>query len=86
MRLDKGEISESVLVPLMNQFGMMQQQMLDQFQQAIAMLIQAFGNMHRDQMATIRDELDALRNLTKEFQALKVELAATFTESTSSMR
>jgi Inner membrane component of T3SS, cytoplasmic domain/FHA domain len=76
IRLEKGEISESVLVPLVNQFGVMQQQMLDQFQQAIAMLVQMFGNLHRDHMSTIRDELDHLRDLTKEFQALKLELAA----------
>ena len=76
IRLEKGEISESVLVPLVNQFGMMQQQMLDQFQQAIAMLVQMFGNLHRDQMDTIREELDQLRDLTKEFQALKLESAA----------
>ena len=75
IRLEKGDISESVLVPLVNQFGMMQQQMLDQFQQAIATLVQMFGNLHRDQMTTIRDELDQLRELTREFQALKLELA-----------
>ena len=76
VRLAKGDISESILVPIVNQFGMMQQQMLDQFQQAIAMLVQMFGNLHRDQMDTIREELDRLRDLTKEFQDLKLELAA----------
>jgi len=75
IRLVKGDI-ESVLVPLVNQFGMMQQQMLDQFQQAIAMLVQMFGNLNSDHMDTIREELDQLRDLTKEFQALKLELAA----------
>ena len=75
-RLEKGEITESLLVPLLNQFGQMQQQMLDQFQQAISMIVQMFGTMHRDQMATIREELDQLRELTREFQALKLELAA----------
>ena len=76
IRLERGEISESVLVPLVNHFGMMQQQMLDQFQQAIAMLVQMFGKLHSDQMDTIREELDQLRDLTKEFQALKLEMAA----------
>jgi len=76
IRLERGEISDSVLVPLVNHFGMMQQQMLDQFQQAIAMLVQMFGKLHSDQMDTIRKELDQLRDLTKEFQALKLELAA----------
>jgi hypothetical protein len=75
-RLEKGEIAESLLVPLMNQFGQMQQQMLDQFQQAISMIVQMFGTLHRDQMVTIREELDQLRDLTREFHAIKLELAA----------
>jgi hypothetical protein len=74
--MEKPEVSETLLIPLMNQFGHMQQQMLDQFQQAIATLVQMFGTLHRDQMQTIREELDQIRDLTKEFQSLKVELAA----------
>ena len=69
--IEKLEVSEAPLIPLMNQFGHMQQQMLDQFQQAIATLVQMFGTLHRDQMQTIREELDHIRDLTKEFQALK---------------
>jgi FHA domain-containing protein len=76
VRLEKGELTDSVLVPLVNQFGVMQQQMLDQFQQAISMLVQMFGSMHRDQMERIREELDQLRDLTKEFHLLKLELTA----------
>jgi hypothetical protein len=68
-------LAESVLVPLVNQFGLMQQQMFDQFQQAMAMMVQMFGGIHRDQMAVIRAELDQIRELTEEFQALKNELA-----------
>lgn len=68
--------SASVLVPLMNQFGMMQQQMLDQFQSAMGMLVQMFGNLQREQMDLIRQELDQLREVTREFQDLKAELAA----------
>ena len=64
-----------MLVPLVNQFGLMQQQMFDQFQQAMAMMVQMFGTMHRDQMEVIRAELDQLRELTEEFHALKNELA-----------
>jgi pSer/pThr/pTyr-binding forkhead associated (FHA) protein len=76
LQLERGELTESVLVPLVNQFGLMQQQMLDQFQQTISMLVQMFGSLHRDQMDRIREELDQLRDLTKEFHALKLELAA----------
>ena len=75
-KLASAEMGESVLVPLVNQFGLMQQQMFDQFQQAMAMMVQMFGTMHRDQMATIREELDRLRELTDEFNALKNELAS----------
>jgi pSer/pThr/pTyr-binding forkhead associated (FHA) protein len=71
----QSEPTESMLVPLVNQFGMMQQQMFDQFQQAMAMMIQMFGTMHRDQMEVIRAELDRLHELTDEFHALKNELA-----------
>ena len=75
-RLDNGELADSVLIPLVNQFGMMQQQMMDQFQQTVSMLVQMFGSLHRDQMDLIREELDQLRDLTKEFQTIKVEFAA----------
>jgi len=75
VNLTQSELAESMLVPLVNQFGLMQQQMFDQFQQAMAMMVQMFGTMHRDQMEVIRTELDQLRELTEEFHALKNELA-----------
>jgi pSer/pThr/pTyr-binding forkhead associated (FHA) protein len=73
--LAQSELAESMLVPLVNQFGLMQQQMFDQFQQAMAMMVQMFGRMHCDQMEVIRTELDQLHELTEEFHALKNELA-----------
>jgi hypothetical protein len=74
-KLAQAGSAESVLVPLVNQFGLMQQQMFDQFQQAIAMMVQMFGEMHRDQMKVIREELDRLHELTDELNALRHELA-----------
>jgi pSer/pThr/pTyr-binding forkhead associated (FHA) protein len=74
-RLTQSELQESVLTPLVSQFSMMQQQMFDQFQQAMGMLVQMFGNMHREQMAVIREELDRLHQLSQELQELKAELA-----------
>jgi hypothetical protein len=71
----QSEWTESMLIPLVNQFGLMQQQMFDQFQQAMSMLVQMFGKMHRDQMDVIRAELDKLHELTDELQSLKDELA-----------
>ena len=81
--LEKSEVTELLLVPLLSQFGQMQQQMLDQFQQAITMIVQTFGTLHRDQMTTIREELDQLRELTREFQGIKQELATRTALSTS---
>jgi pSer/pThr/pTyr-binding forkhead associated (FHA) protein len=73
--MSQPEVCESVLAPLVNQFSMMQQQMFDQFQQAMGMLVQMFGTMHREQMEVIREELDRLHQLSKELQELKEELA-----------
>jgi pSer/pThr/pTyr-binding forkhead associated (FHA) protein len=83
LKLERAELTASFLVPLVNQFGMMQQQMLDQFQQTISMLVQMFGTLQRDQMELIRDELDQLRELTKEFHSLKLELS-TYTQAGAS--
>jgi pSer/pThr/pTyr-binding forkhead associated (FHA) protein len=74
-KLAPSESAESILVPLVNHFGHIQQQMFDQFQQAMAMMLQMFGTMHREQMEVIRVELDRLRDLTEEFHLLKDELA-----------
>ena len=75
VKLAPSALSESLLVPLVNQFGVIQQQMFDQFQQAMAMMLEMFGTMHREQMELIRGELDQLHNLTEEFHSLKKELA-----------
>jgi pSer/pThr/pTyr-binding forkhead associated (FHA) protein len=73
--LAQSEVHESVLMPLFSQFSLMQQQMFDQFQQAMGMVVQMFGSMHREQMGVIREELDRLHQLSRELQELKVELA-----------
>jgi pSer/pThr/pTyr-binding forkhead associated (FHA) protein len=75
VRMNQSEVSDSALVPLVHQFNVMQQQMFDQFQQAMGMLVQMFGTMHREQMEVIREELDRLHQLSKELQELKDELA-----------
>jgi hypothetical protein len=53
----------------------MQQQLLDQFQQAMMAMVQVFGALHRDQMGQVREELDRLRNTTQELHTLRAELA-----------
>jgi pSer/pThr/pTyr-binding forkhead associated (FHA) protein len=71
-----GQLSEALLTPVINQFNLMQQQMLEQFHQTMVMMAQMFGTIHRDQMALIREELNQLHRVTQELQDLHVELAA----------
>lgn len=68
--------SEPGLSLLLNHFGQMQQQMLDQFQSSMMMMMQMFNGMHRDQMGLVREELDRLRELGDEIQQIKVQMAA----------
>jgi pSer/pThr/pTyr-binding forkhead associated (FHA) protein len=68
--------SDHALALLLNHFGQMQQQMLDQFQQSMIMLLQMFNGMHKEQMNLVREELDQLRALGNEIQLLKAEMGA----------
>jgi pSer/pThr/pTyr-binding forkhead associated (FHA) protein len=68
------ELVEPYLAHLTSQFGQMQQQMLDQFQQAIMMMAQMFGTLHREQAMLVREELDQLRRLNQDLHALQADL------------
>jgi hypothetical protein len=68
---------QSLLLPIVSQFSLMQQQMFDQFQQALTMMVQMFSGLHRDQMDLIRQELNQLHELTRELRDLQTELAKT---------
>ena len=67
------EFAEALMAPLVQQFGQMQQQMFDQFHQATMAMFQMFGSMHRDQMATVREELERIRQLGQELQTLQAQ-------------
>jgi pSer/pThr/pTyr-binding forkhead associated (FHA) protein len=67
--------NESLLLPFLTQFSLMQQQMFDQFQQTITMMVHLFSGLHRDQMQLIRQEINHLQELTRELQDLPAELA-----------
>lgn len=66
---------DPALAMLLNHFGQMQQQMLDQFQNSMMMMMQMFGGMHREQMGMVRDELNHLRELSLEIASLKAQMA-----------
>jgi pSer/pThr/pTyr-binding forkhead associated (FHA) protein len=69
------QLLEPLLFPLVNQFALMQQQMMDQFQQAILGMAQMFTSLQRDQMVLIREELQHLRAVTQELHDLQTRAA-----------
>ena len=73
---EKAELVESVLVPLANQFSIMQQQMFENFNQSMMTMFQMFAALQQEQVGALREELDGLRELTQELHTLQAELAA----------
>lgn len=79
---DRGQVSglpglsDSLLGHMTGQFGLIQQQMFDQFQQTMMMMAQMFGALHRDQADSVRAELDRLRQLNQDLAVLQGELIA----------
>jgi pSer/pThr/pTyr-binding forkhead associated (FHA) protein len=73
--LTRTDLNEALLAPLFNQFAAMQNQMFDQFQQALMMMVEMFSEMQRDQVSLIRQEVDRLHQITEELQTLQDELA-----------
>jgi pSer/pThr/pTyr-binding forkhead associated (FHA) protein len=69
-----GVIDPSVNL-LVHQFGMMQQQMFDQFHQTMMMMFEGFAALHREQTSSIREEFDQVRKLSEEIEALRRETA-----------
>jgi pSer/pThr/pTyr-binding forkhead associated (FHA) protein len=69
------ELSTAALMPLLNQFGLMQQQMFEQFQQTTLLLVQMFTSLHGNQLAVIREELQRVHRLNRELHGLYAELA-----------
>jgi pSer/pThr/pTyr-binding forkhead associated (FHA) protein len=61
------------LLPVVHEFNRMQEQMLEQFHQTMMMMAEMFTTLHREQSALVRGELEQMRQLTQELQALQVE-------------
>jgi pSer/pThr/pTyr-binding forkhead associated (FHA) protein len=72
---DKAVWMEEILPAIADQFAQMQQQMFDQFQQAMVVMFRTFGQLHREQMEMVRRELDRVHQLTQQLHELQMELA-----------
>ncbi len=75
-----GAIDPSVNL-LVHQFGMMQQNMLDQFHNTMMMMFEGFAALHREQAASIREEFEHVRKLSDEIESLRTETAKLARES-----
>ena len=69
-----GTIDPSVNL-LVHQFGLMQQQMFDQFHQTMMMMFEGFAALHREQAGSLREEFDQVRKLSEEIESLRQETA-----------
>jgi pSer/pThr/pTyr-binding forkhead associated (FHA) protein len=80
-----GAIDPSVNI-LVHQFGMMQQQMFDQFHQTMMMMFEGFAALHREQASTLRSEFDEVRKLSEEIESLRRETARLADEAAKGQR
>lgn len=60
---------------LVHQFGMMQQQMFDQFHRTMMMMFEGFATLHRETSGSLREEFEQVRKLSGEIEALRAETA-----------
>lgn len=68
-------MGEGRMDPMIWQFGQLQQQMYDQFQLMIHAVLNVVGSAHRDQMRHIEEELERLREITRELSELETRSA-----------
>jgi pSer/pThr/pTyr-binding forkhead associated (FHA) protein len=61
--------------PLVAQMALLQQHMFDQFVQALLMMGQMFRELQAEQLGEVRKELERMRQINQDLQALQLELA-----------
>jgi pSer/pThr/pTyr-binding forkhead associated (FHA) protein len=66
---------QTMLLPILNEFNLMQQQMMEQFHQTMLMMAEMFTSLHREQTGLVREEMEHLRRLTQELTTLQTELS-----------
>jgi pSer/pThr/pTyr-binding forkhead associated (FHA) protein len=68
-------IADPTVGALVHQFGLMQQQMFDQFHQTMMMMFEGFAALHREQASGLHEEFDQVRKLSEEIESLRRETA-----------
>ena len=72
--LDHRTLSELNFLPILEEFGKVQDRMPDQFQQALTMMLRLFSGMHQEQMALIRREFAQMNDLTEQHKTLEARV------------
>jgi pSer/pThr/pTyr-binding forkhead associated (FHA) protein len=70
----EGSRQDAFLMRVVDQFGVMQQQMFEQFNQTVLLLAQMFSTLHREQMTPLREELNEVTRLAGELEELRAHL------------
>ena len=65
---------ERIVGPLVAQVGLIQQQMVEELNQARAMMFETFAALHQEQAAFLNHELEQLRQLSQELHGLRADL------------
>ncbi len=68
------DLVDRIVAPLVQQFGMLQQQMVEEMNQARALMFDTFATLHQEQSAFLNHELEQLRQLSHELQTLRADL------------
>lgn len=68
------DLVERIVTPLVSQVGLVQRQMVDELNQARAMMFETFSSLHQEQSAYLNRELEQLRQLSQDLHALRADL------------
>ena len=68
------QLVERIVGPLVTQVGLIQQQMVEELNQARTMMFETFAALHQEQAAFLNHELEQLRQLSQELHTLRSDL------------
>ena len=66
--------TDPALAPLIHSFSAAQTQMMEQFQSSMVLMMQMFGEMHREQMSSMQTELTRMAELNVEMHRLQSQI------------